>query len=296
MIAQAEHIPVHLGAMPDAVAAVMPLGLEPGAGRDPQRPVHGRHAPARRDARLAHRPRLRGLARPPCGRRRDRAGKPSRVLAHARRGGRDPAAAAPHRRRPRALRRGDAATRGAPWRPSRPARPRTGSPSGGSRSCAHGAARSGSPLRWTSSTPTPSGWCAAALAMLPDGAARPTMSSRRSTADLTDPLPVEIAGDAIRIDFAGTAPQYEGNLNCPLAVTKSACYFVVRCLTEPDLPASGGAFARRHRDGAGGLSRQRATACRRRRRQHRDVVAHRRRRLRRVRRARAGARRPGRGR
>jgi N-methylhydantoinase B len=25
-------------------------------------------------------------------------------------------------------------------------------------------------------------------------------------------------------------------------VTKSACYFVVRCLTEPDLPASGGAF------------------------------------------------------
>src|SRR5947209_18201215 len=30
MIAQAEHIPVHLGAMPDAVAAVMELGLEPG--------------------------------------------------------------------------------------------------------------------------------------------------------------------------------------------------------------------------------------------------------------------------
>src|SRR5207253_9159926 len=54
---------------------------------------------------------------------------------------------------------------------------------------------------------------------------------------------VEIAGDGIRIDFAGTAPQYDGNLNCPLAVTKSACYFVVRCLTEPDLPASGGAFA-----------------------------------------------------
>src|SRR5690348_9343346 len=30
MIAQAEHIPVHLGAMPDAVAAVMRLGLAPG--------------------------------------------------------------------------------------------------------------------------------------------------------------------------------------------------------------------------------------------------------------------------
>ena len=30
MVAQAEHIPVHLGAMPDAVAAVMRLGLAPG--------------------------------------------------------------------------------------------------------------------------------------------------------------------------------------------------------------------------------------------------------------------------
>ena len=55
MIAQAEHIPVHLGAMPDAVAAVMRLGLDAGRGLHPQRPVHGRHAPARRHARLAHR-------------------------------------------------------------------------------------------------------------------------------------------------------------------------------------------------------------------------------------------------
>ena len=54
---------------------------------------------------------------------------------------------------------------------------------------------------------------------------------------------VTIAGDAIEIDFAGTAPQHDGNLNCPLSVTRSACFFVVRCLADPDLPASGGAFA-----------------------------------------------------
>jgi N-methylhydantoinase B len=53
---------------------------------------------------------------------------------------------------------------------------------------------------------------------------------------------VTIAGDSIDIDFDGTAPQYDGNLNCPLAVTRSACFYVVRCLTAPDLPASGGAF------------------------------------------------------
>ena len=48
---------------------------------------------------------------------------------------------------------------------------------------------------------------------------------------------------AVVCDFDGTAPQDAYNLNCPLSVTRSACYFVVRCLTEPDLPASGGAFA-----------------------------------------------------
>ena len=51
MVVQAEHIPVHLGAMPDAVAAVASL---PGRLLDPQRPVHRRHAPAGRHARLAH--------------------------------------------------------------------------------------------------------------------------------------------------------------------------------------------------------------------------------------------------
>jgi N-methylhydantoinase B len=54
---------------------------------------------------------------------------------------------------------------------------------------------------------------------------------------------VTIEGDAIDIDFSGTSEQHGGNLNCPLAVTRSACFYVVRCLTAPDLPASGGAFA-----------------------------------------------------
>src|SRR5204862_7644775 len=54
---------------------------------------------------------------------------------------------------------------------------------------------------------------------------------------------VTVSGDEIEIDFDGTAAQHQGNLNCPLAVTRSACYFVVRCLTDPDVPASGGAFA-----------------------------------------------------
>jgi N-methylhydantoinase B len=83
----------------------------------------------------------------------------------------------------------------------------------------------------------------AAIAQLPDGRGEAEDVVEAVEGDLPIRCAVEIVGDEIRIDFAGTAPQYAGNLNCPLPVTKSACYFVVRCLTEPDLPASGGAFA-----------------------------------------------------
>jgi N-methylhydantoinase B len=54
---------------------------------------------------------------------------------------------------------------------------------------------------------------------------------------------VTIAGDSVDIDFTGTSAQHGGNLNCPLAVARSACFYVVRVLVDPDLPASGGAFA-----------------------------------------------------
>jgi N-methylhydantoinase B len=83
----------------------------------------------------------------------------------------------------------------------------------------------------------------AAIARLPDGrfAAEDVLEALEG--DLPIRAAATIAGDEIAFDFAGTAPQHAGNLNCPLAVTRSACYFVVRCLTAPDLPSSGGAFA-----------------------------------------------------
>ncbi len=83
----------------------------------------------------------------------------------------------------------------------------------------------------------------AAIAALPDGRYEGRDFLEAEAGELELHATVTIDGDGIEIDFAGTAPQYEGNLNCPLAVTRSACYFVVRCLTDPDAPASGGAFA-----------------------------------------------------
>jgi N-methylhydantoinase B len=81
-----------------------------------------------------------------------------------------------------------------------------------------------------------------AIRALPDGRfeGADLLETRAGPLDIR--AAVTIDGDTIDIDFDGTAPQYDGNLNCPLAVTRSACFYVVRCLTAPDLPASGGAF------------------------------------------------------
>jgi N-methylhydantoinase B len=51
-----------------------------------------------------------------------------------------------------------------------------------------------------------------------------------------------VSGERLSLDFTGTDPQVDGNLNCPLSVTKSAAFFAVRVLTDPDAPPSAGAF------------------------------------------------------
>lgn len=56
---------------------------------------------------------------------------------------------------------------------------------------------------------------------------------------------LRIASDGnggIRFDFSGTSPQAPLGINATEAVTRSACYYVVRCLC-PDAPANHGCFA-----------------------------------------------------
>jgi N-methylhydantoinase B len=52
----------------------------------------------------------------------------------------------------------------------------------------------------------------------------------------------EVRGEDLLLDFSGSAAQHEGNLNCPLAVTRSACLFALRVLTDPDIPPTAGAY------------------------------------------------------
>ena len=49
-----------------------------------------------------------------------------------------------------------------------------------------------------------------------------------------------VKGGALRLDFNGTAPATDGNVNCPLAVARSAALFVARCLMPEDVPTNGG--------------------------------------------------------
>jgi N-methylhydantoinase B len=83
----------------------------------------------------------------------------------------------------------------------------------------------------------------AGIAQLPDGRYEASDAMEPLEGELELHAAVTIVGDEVAIDFAGTSAQHEGNLNCPLSVAKSACFYVVRVLVDPDVPASGGAFA-----------------------------------------------------
>ncbi len=82
----------------------------------------------------------------------------------------------------------------------------------------------------------------ACVAALPDGERRAEDALEAAEGDLALRLRATVAGERLILDFSGSAPQHGGSLNCPLAVTRSACLFAVRVLTDPDIPASAGAY------------------------------------------------------
>lgn len=51
---------------------------------------------------------------------------------------------------------------------------------------------------------------------------------------------VSIDEDSVRFDFAGTSPVTPSSLNAVIAITQSACYYAVRCLTGDDAPMNHG--------------------------------------------------------
>ncbi|MEW5927132.1 MAG: hydantoinase B/oxoprolinase family protein [Gemmatimonadota bacterium] len=76
-----------------------------------------------------------------------------------------------------------------------------------------------------------------ALGRIPDGA-------YEAEERLDDGAPlrvqVEVAGDAARVDFAGTGPVHPGNLNATPAIVRSVVLYVLRLLVDEPLPLNEG--------------------------------------------------------
>ncbi len=252
LIAQAEHIPVHLGAMPDAVAAVIPE--KPAAGdifilNDPFR--GGTHlpditmvAPVEAGGRIiayaanrAHHADVGGIqpgSMPAASVRLDEEGvviPPTRLVAGGRLEEEILASLLRGMRRPRE-RRGDLeAQAGACRIAERRLQELIDSKTLSVVMAAMETAMDYSERRMR-----------AAIAALPDGVYRTEDFLERDGADLKIAVTVTIEGEEILIDFKGTSPQEKGNLNCPMAVTRSACHFVLGAVTDPDIPPNAGAL------------------------------------------------------
>jgi N-methylhydantoinase B len=86
----------------------------------------------------------------------------------------------------------------------------------------------------------------ARITELEDGERTATDFLEAVDGDLALTVRATVAGDEIELDFAGSAPAHSGNLNCPLAVTLSACYFALRVVADPDVPPCAGAYRPLH--------------------------------------------------
>ena len=84
------------------------------------------------------------------------------------------------------------------------------------------------------------------IASLPDGTYR--FRDQMDNDGIT-PEPAEIAvtitiqGDEVVVDFNGTSPQRRGSINAVYAITLSATYYVFRALIGLDIPSNSGCFA-----------------------------------------------------
>ena len=242
MIAQAEHIPVHLGALPDAIAAVRahdPAPEDVFILNDPY--AGGTHLP---DITLVSRTAV-GFAATRAHHADVGAAEPGSLPAGSRRLDEEGVVIPPTRLDEATLEELTARMRN-PGERRGDLRAQLGANRLASRRLEELCARRGRELVVAAMDELhdyAERRVRAAIAALPDGRFEASDVLEAEEGDLEVRAAVTIDGDELEIDFAGTAPQHEGNLNCPLAVTRSASYFVIRCLTDPDAPASGGAFA-----------------------------------------------------
>jgi len=82
----------------------------------------------------------------------------------------------------------------------------------------------------------------AALADLPDGVYEFEDYMELGADDVAIRVAVIVDGESLEADFTGSDPQVEANFNAVEAVTRSCLYYAVRVATDPTIPANGGSY------------------------------------------------------
>ena len=251
LVMQAEHIPVHLGSMPDAVAAIVDQNLTPGRSwilNDPY--AGGTHLP---DITLIT---------PVFAEGEELAGFAASRAHHADVGGATPASMPAHSRRleeegvvipPRQFEElGDLddliGEMRNPGQRRADLRAQLAANETGCTRVAELIADPGEGSTVTAGMAEILDYAErrtrARLDELPDGSWTATdvlEGGANGETDVEVAVEAMIEGDRLTLDFSGSAAQVDGNLNCPLPVTRSAALFAVRVLLDPDAPASAGA-------------------------------------------------------
>jgi N-methylhydantoinase B len=246
MVMQAEHIPVHLGAMPSAVAAVLGEEQRPGEPwilNDPY--AGGTHLPdITVIAPLFHEGELAGFAASRAHHADVGAGEPGSMPAFSRTLEDEGVVIPPTRLTGEVLRELAGRMRNPRQREADLRAQLAAGRAGGERVAAL-IARFGidtfrAGLRETLDYAERR--TRARIAELEDGSYGATDVLEAAEGDLRVTVDGRVDGDRMELDFSGSARQHDGNLNCPLAVTLSACYFALRVLTDPDVPPCAGAY------------------------------------------------------
>ncbi len=82
----------------------------------------------------------------------------------------------------------------------------------------------------------------AALAELPDGVYPFVDHLEWGDEDLAINAVITIDGETLHADLSGSAPQIEGNINTVRAVAQSCLYYAIRVATDPTIPTNGGCY------------------------------------------------------
>lgn len=83
---------------------------------------------------------------------------------------------------------------------------------------------------------------ASAISDLPAGVFKFEDFMEFGEADVAIRVAVTVGPEGISADFAGSAPQVEANFNAVSAVTRSCLYYAVRVATDPTIPANDGCY------------------------------------------------------